>query len=303
MVRLTKYMKVRCTTENNWYYAWFREGQTITCPNDSTHSIDLTLTSAVEQVKDNNDMNINLSHNIFRANEVFRIHGTNPVIGTTNEDIWNVGGFYNWTSDPSYIQVVSNNVQDGITGLGAQQVRLYGLDTNYNLFNETINLVGNGIAYSANQYQRIYEAHVSKVGTFHGSNYNNIDIGISGSGILLARIGGDGGAIDTAAYGIGTSEQAIFTIPANKTGYISRLEVISETNKVASVYMYNVQNIDSQTYSPREMVWRIDGFMGHYSLHLDSFIKVPEKTDIWFQAHADAAAVITVDFDIYLVNN
>jgi hypothetical protein len=163
--------------------------------------------------------------------------------------------------------------------------------------------VENGIAYSTSEYTRLYEAHVKDVGTYHGSNFNNIDVGVSGAGTVLARIGGNGGTIDTADYGIGTSEQVLFTIPANKTGYISRIEVIAESNKLASVYLYKVESIDQQTYSAREMLWRIDGFSGQYSLHLKSHIKIPEKTDIWFRGHAASASAITIDFDLYLVDN
>jgi hypothetical protein len=303
MVRVYQQYKIRCSTEDRWYYKWIMQGDAITCPIDDTHTVDTNLTKVLSSVINTNDINVDLSHNIYRSDQIIRIHASNSDVGTALEDIWDVGGFYNWTSgDPFNLQVTTNNIEDGITGLGARKIRVFGLDSNYNSITEDISILGNSTVYSTNQFHRVFETHVLETGTFHGSNYNNIDTGVSGSGLVLSRIGGDGGTIDTSDYGVATSQQSTYTVPAGKTAYITRIGASIDTNKTADIFLYKVSGIDTTPYQPRELMWRLDGFGDHFILNLKSFIKIPEKSDIWFRAKASASAVITVDYDLYLVD-
>jgi hypothetical protein len=279
------------------------QGDSITCPSDNTHTIDTDLTKVLNSQVNTNDINVDLSHNIYRNDQIIRIHASNRAVGTTLEDIWDVGGYYNWTSDLFNIQVTTNNAEDdGITGLGARKIRVFGLDDDYNSITEDISILGNSTVYSTQQFRRVFESHVLETGTFHGSNYNNIDVGVSGSGLVLSRIAGDGGTIDTSDYGVATSQQSTYTVPAGKTAYITKIGVSIDTNKTADIFLYKVSGIDTTPYQPRELLWRLDGFGEQYTLHLKSFIKVPEKSDIWFRATASTTAVITVDYDLYLVD-
>lgn len=261
----------------------------------------------VQLIRVVNDTSLDLSKGIHRNQKIQRIHSINENVSTALQDIWDVGGYYPWlngVTSPSYVQITTSNIQDGITGLGARKIRLYGLDSNYDEITEDINLVGNATTYSINQFTRIHESHVIETGTYHGSNFNNITVGVSGNGsIILSRIGGDGGTINTSDYGVGTSQQSTYTIPNNKTGYISRIQVVVESNKTANLFLYKVENIDQLPNKPRELLWRIDGFTGHYSLELKSYIRIPEKTDIWFRADASATGIISVDYDLYLIDN
>ncbi len=262
----------------------------------------------VQLVRITNNSELDLSQNYHLNQKIIRIHASNPDVSTTLEDIWDMGGYYPWLSGitaSTYLQVTSNNIQDGISGLGARKIRVYGLDNNYDELSEDIVLVGNGTAYSTRPFRRVYESHVIETGTFHGSNFNNIDVGISGSSplVVLSRITGDGGTINTSDYGVGTSQQSTYTIPRNKTGYITRIEVIVDSNKTASVFLYKTSGIDKTPHCPRELLWRIDGFTGQYTATMKSYIKLEEKTDIWFRSNASASSVISVDYDLYLVDN
>ena len=302
MVRVYQQYKIRCSTEDTWHYKWIMKGDAITCPIDDTHTVDTDLTKVLKSEVNTNDINVNLSHNIYRSDQIIRIHASNSGVGTALEDIWDVGGYYNWTTDPSYLQVTTNNIQDGITGLGARKIRIFGLDSNYDSLTEDISILGNSTVYTTNQFRRVFESHVLETGTFHGSNYNIINIGVSGSGLALSRIAGDGGTIDTSDYGVGTSQQSTYTVPAGKTAYITRISASIDTNKTADIYLYKVSGIDQTPYLPKELLWRLDGYGEQYSIDFRSYIKIPEKSDIWFRAKASASAVITVDYDLYLVD-
>ena len=302
MVRVYQQYKIRCSTEDTWHYDWIMSGDRIKCPVDESHVVDLNLTRSIQMIVNTNDINMDLSHNVFRNDQIIRIHASNASVGTTLEDIWDVGGDYNWTSEASYLQVITNNIQDGITGLGARKIKIFGVDSDFNSLTEEISLLGNGTVFSTNQFRRVFETHILESGTYHGANYNIIDTGVSGSGLVLSRIDGGGGTIDTSDYGLATSQQSIYTIPAGKTAYISRIAVSIDSNKTAEIFLFKVEN-DNGIFKPREMLWRLDGFGEQYSLNLNSYIKINEKSDIWFRAKASAAAIITVDYDLYLVDN
>lgn len=308
---ISRYMRLRfinsSTPQSNFHT--YMIGHISKANNLTAKSNDLiTSNNDVQLVRITNNSELDLSQGYHLNQKIVRVHGSNPDVGTTLEDIWDIGGYYPWLSgvtSPHYLQIQSNNTEDGITGLGARKIRVFGLDSNYDELYEDIPLVGNGTAFSTNQFRRVYESHVLETGTFHGSNFNNIDVGISGSSplVVLSRIGGDGGTINTNNYGVGTSQQSNYTIPRNKTGYLTRIEVIVDSNKTASVYLYKVSGIDQTPHRPRELLWRIDGFTGQYTATLKSYIKLEEKTDIWFRSNASASSVISVDYDIYLVDN
>lgn len=307
---ISKYVRLRFIngSTSQTHFHTFMIGHTTKSNNLTNKSNDIICNNNdVQLVRISNNSELDLSQGYHLNQKIMRIHASNPDVATTLEDIWDVGGYYPWLSgitSPTYLQITTNNIQDGISGLGARKIKIYGLDSNYDELTEEISLVGNGNAFSTKQFRRVYESHVIATGTFHGSNYNNIDIGISGSSplVVLSRIRGDGGVINTNDYGVGTSQQSTYTIPRNKTGYITRIEVIVDSNKTASVFLYKVSGIDTIPHSPKELLWRIDGFTGQYTATFKSYIKLEEKTDIWFQCNASASSVISVDYDLYLVD-
>ncbi len=266
----------------------------------------------VQLIRISNDINLDLARGIHKNNKVIHKFGTNELVGNNMEDIWDVGGNYPWENFhyPVFLQVNSKNIEDGISGKGALSIFIEGLDSNLDEHSEIIPLIGNSTTYSTNQYNRINRTCIYEVGTYHGANYNDIDICISGTSTIVSRIGGKtigGVLINTPQYGNSQTQQAIYTVPRNKTAYITRIEVVVDTssNKNATIFLYRVDDFTNNhnTFSPRKILWRIDNFIGNYTTNFKSYLQIPEKSDIWFRARASADSSITVNFDLYLVDN
>jgi hypothetical protein len=129
----------------------------------------------------------------------------------TPEDIWgDVSTFtgFNATSAQT-VSLVSTSVLDTSAGTGARSVRLYGLNQNYELIEETVTLNGTTPVISTSQFIRIYFMEIILVGST-SSNQGDIRATQTTSSILLQIMRATGNR----------SRAACYTIPAATTGYV-----------------------------------------------------------------------------------
>jgi len=137
--------------------------------------------------------------------------GANPDIDTgAAEDMWSVGGLYQWMAAPTSIEVFSSNANDTAAGTGARSIIINALDANYNEVAQTITLNGGTVAVPS-QVLRINSALIASAGS---GKINAGDIVIRDAGAGTTR------AVIPAGYGI--TRQSQFTVPAGWT-----LQVIS----------------------------------------------------------------------------
>ena len=64
--------------------------------------------------------------------------GSNPSVGTTFEDIWDAGGIWVPPTAPRIHQIVSTSTDDDEGGIGAEKLKIFGLDGSFNLQEEDI---------------------------------------------------------------------------------------------------------------------------------------------------------------------
>jgi hypothetical protein len=257
-----------------------------------------------------NDHTLDLAREIVSDKKSVHIFGRNPAVGTSPEDIWFDGGNYNFLTTAATLECLSQDLDDGITGAGARTIHIQGLDASLNEIEETVELLANTSSAATTQsFFRVNHAHVETCGTYHGSNFNNIPIRVSGGGVNVADIGGGtyGGASGTAGYGLGKTELGLYTVPAGKSAYITRIEVNVDagSNKTADLSLYQVRNSStvSGDMSPRTLLWDADAVSGEFTTVFLSYLKIEQKSDIWFRAVATATAAIDVNFDLFLIDN
>ena len=104
----------------------------------------------------------------------------------------------------------------------------------------------------------------------------------------------------------GTTEQAITTIPANKTAHITEILVSVGQGDSADVKMFIVNNSDDLTtpFSSKVELWTVSDFSGAQTFSLDTHIKLDPKTDVWFESEkitGAGSARVSVDFFYYTV--
>ena len=138
--------------------------------------------------------------------------GRNSVVstGTVPEDIWDGGGEYAWPTSATVTTIVSNSASDDSTQTGAKTVQVQGLDADYLLQSETVNMSGLTTGTLSNNYLRVFRAKVTGAGA-SGLNVGQIDI--KHGATVVARI----------SSGMGQTLMALYTIPDDyETGYMTK---------------------------------------------------------------------------------
>jgi hypothetical protein len=265
--------------------------------------------SKVQLVRNVNNAMVDMARGLNSEIQSVRGFGRNASTSTTVQDIWIVGGNYPFQTTADKLVVVSNNTNDADGGLGAQKVRLFGLDTNWNQIDEEVTLVGNGESLpTTNSFIRIDRAQVTDVGTYAGSNYNILSINRDVSAVTVSSIrGGYGGGIDTSNYGLGRSELGIYSIPAGYTGYVLRIggSIDLSGNKTGTIRLFKriCGNDVTTPFWSRQLIWSIDNIQGTFEVRFESPLVLPEYTDIWFRGSTSGAGTISVKWDMVLMKD
>ena len=221
--------------------------------------------------------------------------GRNPNIGGAPETIWMYGGRYVYLTSPSTVYAHSADTDDSVSGTGARTVTIQGLDGNYESIEETVT-VRSGVATTA-QFLRVFRAFVVTSGST-GTNEGNIIIstGAAGTGTVLADIGTIGTG---TTYGLGQTQLALYTIPADKTGYLTAWNIgVGSYNDSVTVSLLSREF--NSAFRTRDIM---DVPGGSHVRNYSVPIKLPAKTDVEIIGIASTGTNISSSFDIILVDN
>jgi hypothetical protein len=224
-------------------------------------------------------------------------------LGSSLEDIWETGGIYSWPTSASTLEAISTSADDDDGGTGAQTIVVEGLDANFDEISETITMNGvSATAATTQSFLRVNRAYVVTTGTYGIGSAGNITIRISSAGATQATINQT--TADTIAWDYGQTQLARYTVPANKTAFISRVAVQCESSKRADIAFYQRQNADDVTtpFSARRVFLSFEGLSSFAEKTFDAPIVFPEKTDIMAQARLASGANgrVTVRFTIFV---
>ena len=224
-----------------------------------------------------------------------RKFGKNPGIDTgTPEDVWDGSAVYVFPTTESTASIVSGSVEDdpdkgGSTpGTGAHEITVEGLDENWELASETLDLNGQDAVTTTITFIRVFRAYIGTVGT---GLINAGDITITVDSKTVAKILADKGQ----------TLMAVYSIPSGYTGYLLHARV-SVGRIITSVVDFNI-------------FWRLFGkgwrTGGEITVENDTFSDdfvfppaLPEKSDIRVHANVSAnSTVVTSTFDMLLIKN
>jgi len=163
--------------------------------------------------------------------------GFNPAIGTTEEDVWDIGGDHPEDVSAETWNIRSASTDDvDTTGTGAQTVEVYGLDGSYNLANETIEMNGTSNVATSTSYTFIHRIVVETAGS-GGTAAGNIQATAPTPGTVGAQI----------TQGYDQSLMAIYMVPVDHSLVIDGL------------YWGSVRNGAALDVTPRLVVKRFGG--------------------------------------------
>jgi hypothetical protein len=230
-----------------------------------------------------------------------RFEGINETVGAGSfESIWRGTGNYVFpTTAETFGIAAGGNANDDAAGTGARSVKITFLDSNWNVTEETLATAGASAsaATSVTGY-RIIKAEVVEVGTYGGSNTGDIQIENTTSNQIVGFI----------AAGTGVAQQAVYTVPANKTLYIEVIDVSVGQSDSADVRMIATCQADDFTapYCASRFEWGVEDYAGSASFTRRTFLKFPEKTDLIMEAQrqtGSGTARVGVDVECILVDD
>ena len=221
----------------------------------------------------------------------------NPDIDSTEETIWEHGGNYVFPTSAAVRYVSSSDANDTNGGTGVNKVRVFGLDANYALIEEEVELAGQTQVATSLSYLRVYRAYV----TLAGSG------GTAAGTVYVADSGASAGVPTGNVYAnLGTSNQTllgVYTVPAGKTLYLDDVNftaAISQANANVTI-KFNIRDFGSNVFRTIVITELQSG------TYIDKFEypqPIYEKTDIEVRAVATSNNnPITVSWQGVLIDN
>jgi hypothetical protein len=215
--------------------------------------------------------------------------GFNDQVPTSFEVIALGSANFTYPTSAGTVTVVSDDADDTSAGTGARTIKIQGLDGNYDFQEETITMNGTTNVNSTNTFLRVNRMEVLTAGSSNGME-----------GTITATIGGNEQSRMEAEYDNQTL-QANYTIPAGKTGYLTRIQATStKDNKAAFVGLFT-RELNS--------VFKIKQLFEIYrnSVVVDFTVPlvIPEKTDIELRGKNEGSGNVSIGgtFDIILEDN
>jgi hypothetical protein len=143
------------------------------------------------------------------------VFGYNPDVDTSEETIWPDGGLIPHPTVASVLKISSSDANDTSAGTGAQTVYIEGVDGNFNVVSETVELNGQTAVNTTNLYLYVNSFYVATVGS-GGANAGNIN---AGTGTVTSGV--PAVLYDIIAIGYNQRTTGHYCVPAGFTGYMT----------------------------------------------------------------------------------
>ena len=170
------------------------------------------------------------------------------------------------------------------TNTGAYTITVEGLDTTYNPVSETFTLSGaTETAEGVVIFHRVHRAKVSSGSTNVGT------LGVFNGTALVAEI----------APEMGQTQMCVYTIPAGKTGYLTRLGASSSKNIATIVSLFQRPHSEAFQLTASAMAL----YQNSQTIDFDVPLTFAEKTDLDLRQIGAANNVVAADFNVILVDN
>lgn len=197
---------------------------------------------------------------------VRNIFGYHEAVGTSFIPLWENNTAYTFPTSALTMTVNSNVADDGVV------IRVIGLDADYNIIS------GDYTLNSGTPPTTIAFFRINDVITIDGNGTDNAanDITLTNGGTIYAKIRG----------GEGRNQASIFTVPANHSFYLYRIDAFSATTTGSSKYVLFRNQVTLST----GVVLRVaeTTFLNQMQILRQLPFKYTEKTDIEFQGRSSS---------------
>ena len=203
--------------------------------------------------------------------------GYNGSVGTSFETIWDGGGDYTFLTSAGTATATSSNT--GADNAGT--VKIFGLDSNYDLAEETLTIGGSA---GSTSFIRVFRA-IMLTATTGNANVGTISITVSSTTVAQIQ----------PTYG--QTLMAVYTVPRNYRAYLVQLDVGSSKD-LENEIKFRIKGIDNGN------VWNTRSFITTRGGFTEKNYYIPEiilpKTDIEMRAKSSATSSISGGFELLL---
>jgi len=206
-------------------------------------------------------------NNIAEAS-VVNLFGYNAVVGTTFETLWNFGGVYSRPASAVVMSVASSNSADT-----NKRIKITGLDEFYDQVTEIITTDGTDATTPvAGQVEFL---RINQVINLDGTHAGNISV--TNGGTTYGYI----------AIGEGISQMCVYTVPADHSLYLFRIDLNSATvnpNKYLTIRNKTVSSTGLEINTARATF-----SVSQVSYDRQVPFRIDEKTDFEFDAKSSSS--------------
>lgn len=218
--------------------------------------------------------------------------GYNNAVGTSQEEIWNVGGVEAYLATAETMNIASTSEEDDAdkdpAGTGAYTLTIFGLDNNWDEVTETVTLNGTSDVETTNSYLRVFRMIVNTAGST-GSNVGTITATASSAASVHAQIN----PTDNQTLKIN------FSIPQDKYGVITHAEIGCAKADDCEI-RFKVRPF-GEVFQTKRL---LNFFESTVSFSNIIPILLPPKTDITITALSGAGGVkVSANLDYYLIDS
>lgn len=199
----------------------------------------------------------------------WRKYGKNSNVGITSlpETVWQGDGLYPFQSSSYTAEVLSASVADTVVGTGAQVVRILGLDASFLEVTEDVPLNGvTPVLTTRTDWIRIYRAYILTAGS-----------GEVNAGDITIRLVSAGATQAVIAAGMGQTQQAAMTLPANYNGAITSWSIHLLNTSATTEIEFGIFIRDGSLDNPS---WRVQSDLGAKSGASSSVLEAPINAPI-----------------------
>lgn len=227
------------------------------------------------------DFDLQVARGQIQGHSTLNIYGYQVAVATSFIPVWENATAYTYPVAATQMNL-AGSVGD------TASILIQGLDANYNMISETAVLNGATAVTTVKSYLRINSMRVAV-----GSTTNP-------SGVVTLK-----DLTDTTIYaqinaGVGRTQMAIYTVPANYTFYLSRIDVNTSLNG------NNFATYQNRTISSDGVVQLTQQAPFAINYHTQRVMPRPflEKTDIQLQCKVNSSTgAISVSQEGYLIQN
>jgi hypothetical protein len=158
---------------------------------------------------------LQISRGQIQGHSTVIVFGYNPDVDTSEETVWPDGGTIPHPTVASVLKISSSSADDASAGTGAQTVYIEGVDGNFNVVSETVELNGQTEVNTTNSYLYVNSFYVRTVGS-GGANAGNIN---AGTGTVTSGV--PAVLYDIIAIGYNQRTTGHYCVPAGFTGYMT----------------------------------------------------------------------------------